>query len=68
MSEHQTDVKRQAAFMRSHNLYIKQAASNSARLNLWQPTRETGQPEMFGSALWSRHIKEAGNISVIFEK
>lgn len=30
----QTDIKRQVAFMRSHNLYIKQAASNSARLNL----------------------------------
>lgn len=63
--EHQTDIKRQVAFMRSHNLYIKQATSNSARLNLWQPTRETGPPEMFGSAWWWLHIKEAENISVI---
>lgn len=64
VSDHQTDIKSQVAFTRSHNLYIKQATSNSAGLNLWQPTRETGPSDISGSASRSRHVKEAGSISV----
>lgn len=68
----QTDVKRPVAFMRSHNLYIKQAPSNSARLNLRRPTRETGRLEMFGgarrSALGARFTWRKREILALFQK